>query len=136
MSKPIPPVQKFMTTFPHTIDADRTIAQADGVMREQQIRHLPVVQRGHLVGMLTARDVAVIASLRDVDPAKVPVEAAMATEVFSVSPDTPLDEVAQQMAEKKYGSAVVVQNGRVVGIVTTVDLCNALAELLHTRLSK
>jgi acetoin utilization protein AcuB len=136
MSKPIPTVQKYMTSFPHTVDADRTIAQADGIMREHQIRHLPVMKSGDLVGMLTSRDVALISSLRDVDPTKVPVDAAMSTEVYAVSPDSPLDEVAKEMASKKYGSAVVMQNGRVVGIVTTVDLCNALAELLHTRLAR
>ena len=56
-------------------------------------------------------------------------------DVYSVSPETPLDEVVATMGSKKYGSAVVVQNGKVVGIFTTVDLCRAFAELLHTRLA-
>jgi acetoin utilization protein AcuB len=60
----------------------------------------------------------------------------MSTEVYAVHPESPLDEVASEMASKKYGSAVVLQNGKVVGIVTTVDLCRALAELLHGRLAK
>jgi uncharacterized protein YjaG (DUF416 family) len=40
------------------------------------------------------------------------------------------------MASKKYGSAVVEQNHKIVGIITTVDICQALADLLHSRLSK
>ena len=60
----------------------------------------------------------------------------MATVVYAVSPESPLDEVVQTMGEHKYGSAVVMQNEKVVGIVTTVDVCRALAELLRTRLAK
>jgi acetoin utilization protein AcuB len=84
--------------------------------------------------MLTQRDLALNESLKDVDPRSVPVEDAMSTEVYMVSPDAKLDEVVSEMAEKKYGSALVVQNHKVVGIFTTVDVCSALADLLHSRL--
>jgi acetoin utilization protein AcuB len=103
-------------------------------MRTSRIRHLPVLEGGQLVGMLTHRDLVLIESLKDVDPKKVTVEDAMSTEVYTVSPDAPLDEVVREMAEKKYGSAVVIQNHKVVGIFTTVDACRTLAELLDTRL--
>ena len=66
----------------------------------------------------------------------VSVEEAMNTSVYAVGPDAPLDEVAGEMAGHKYGSAVVLQNGKVVGIFTTVDACRALQELLHGRLAK
>ncbi|MFM2420592.1 MAG: hypothetical protein RL385_5315, partial [Pseudomonadota bacterium] len=52
-----------------------------------------------------------------------------------VSPDAPIDEVVGEMAAKKFGSAVVQQNHKVVGIFTTVDVCKAFAELLHGRLT-
>jgi acetoin utilization protein AcuB len=60
----------------------------------------------------------------------------MSEKPYSVSPDTPLDEVAHTMASEKFGSAVVVQNGHVVGVFTTVDACRALGDLLETRLRK
>jgi acetoin utilization protein AcuB len=50
-----------------------------------------------------------------------------------VSPDSPLDEVALEMAENRYGSAIIVQDKKVVGIFTTVDACRALAAILETR---
>jgi len=135
MSKPIPSVQRYMTTAPHSVGTDQTIAHAQGVMRELHIRHLPVLSGGRLVGMITERDIALIATLKDVDAKKLTVEEAMSSEVYAVSPEAPLDEVAKEMGAKKYGSAVVVSNEKVVGIVTTVDLANALHALLHGRLA-
>ncbi len=136
MTKAIPTIQKYMTTSPHTIGSDQTLAQAHVVLREHQIRHLPALRGGQLVGMLTSRDLALVEALKDVDPRTVRVEDAMSQEVYTVSPDAPLDEVVSEMAEKKYGSAVVMQNSKVVGIFTTVDVCAAFAELLHGRLAK
>jgi acetoin utilization protein AcuB len=136
MSKPIPPVRKYMTTSPHSIGRTQTLATAHEMMREHAFRHLPVLEGGKLVGVLTLRDLHVVETLRDVDPKKVTVEEAMTTDVYAVSPDAPLDEVAAEMAEHKYGSTIVMQNGNVVGVFTTVDACKALHDLLHGRLAK
>jgi acetoin utilization protein AcuB len=136
MSKPIPSIQKYMTTTPHSIGSEQTIATAAAMMTQHQIRHLPVLHGGQLMGILTDRDIKLIESFRDVDASKLSVEDAMTEQPYSVDPETPLDEVVQTMAEKKYGSAVVVQNHKVVGIFTNVDACRALAELLSTRLGK
>lgn len=135
MTKPIPTVQKYMTTSPHTVGADQKLSHAHAVLREHRIRHLPVMRAGELVGMLTERDLALIESLKDVAPHQITVEDAMSTSIYRVSPDSPLDEVVGEMAAKKYGSAVVVQNGKVVGIFTTVDVCVAFGELLRGRLT-
>ena len=112
------------------------VSAAHKMMHDHAFRHLPVLHGGQLVGMVTDRDLKLIETLKDVDPEKVPVEDAMSTQVYAVPPETPLDEVASEMAAHKYGSAVVMQNGKVVGIFTTVDACRALAELLQTRLAK
>ena len=136
MSKPIPTIQKYMTTSPHSIGIDQVLSKAHSMMHDHKIRHLPVLDGGKLVGMLTDRDLGLVESLRGVDPTTVTVEEAMASTVYAVSPETPLDEVVQSMGEHKYGSAVIMQNNKVVGIFTTVDVCRAFAELLHTRLAK
>lgn len=135
MSKTIPTIQKYMTTSPHTVGADQTLSHAHKVLRELEVRHLPVLRGGELVGMITERDLALVETLRDVDPTVILVEDAMSQGVYTVSPDAPLDEVVSEMASKKYGSAVVVQNHKVVGIFTTVDVCSAFAALLHGRLA-
>ena len=136
MSKPIPPLKKFMTTTPHSIGKDQTLERAHEMMRTHHIRHLPVLEGGKLVGMVTERDLHLVETLRDVDPRQVIVEEAMSNHVYAVDPESSLDVVAETMAEHKYGSAVVIQNGKVVGIFTTNDACRALAELLHSRLAK
>ena len=134
MTKPIPTIQHYMTTTPHSIGVDQKMSTAHSMMREHHIRHLPVLAGGRLVGMITDRDLHMIETLKDVDPSRVSIEEAMTSSVHSVSPDAPLDEVARAMADHKYGSTVIMQNERVVGIFTTVDACRALADLLHTRL--
>lgn len=136
MSKPIPPISKYMTTTPHTIGADQTIAQAAKMLSELDIRHLPVLVGGRLAGIISDRDIALIETLREVDAEKVTVEEAMTQQVYAIPPETPLDVVVSEMAERKYGSAVIIQNAKVVGIFTTIDVCRAFAEMLHTRLAK
>jgi acetoin utilization protein AcuB len=135
MSKPIPAVQKFMTYSPHTVGAEQTMAVAHKMMREHHIRHLPVLHGGKIVGVISDGDLHLIETLRDVDPHTVRVEDAMTQTPYTVSPETPLDDVVGTMAEHKYGSAIVMQHDKVVGIFTTVDACRAFAELLHSRLA-
>lgn len=136
MSKPIPQIQKYMTFSPHTIGAEQPMVQAHRTMREHHIRHLPVLHAGKIVGIVSDGDLHLIETLKDVDPEEVRVEDAMTQAPYTVAPESPLDEVVGQMAEHKYGCAVVVQNDKVVGIFTTVDVCRAFAEMLHGRLAK
>jgi acetoin utilization protein AcuB len=134
MSKAIPNVDRYMTTSPFSIGQEQTLAQAHKLMREHTIRHLPVLHGGQLVGVISDRDLNLIETLRDVDAEKVLVEEAMTPSVYTISPKAPLDEVVREMAEHKYGSAVVMDHGKVVGMFTTIDVMRALAELLVTRL--
>jgi acetoin utilization protein AcuB len=136
MSKPIPAVQKYMTTGPFTIGAEQTMTEAHRVMREHRVRHLPVLRGGAIVGVVSDGDLHLIETLSDVDPGQVTVEEAMSPEPYCASPDTPLDEVVKVMADNKYGCAIIVQNRKVVGIFTTVDVCTAFADMLRSRLSK
>lgn len=135
MSKSIPRVQKYMSTAPHSIGRAQPLRVAHAMMHEHHIRHLPVLEGGRLVGILTERDVGLITSMMDASERDTTVEEAMTTDVYAVSPEALLDEVASEMAERKYGSAVVLQNQKVVGIFTTVDACRALSELLRERLA-
>jgi acetoin utilization protein AcuB len=130
MGKAIPRIDAYMTASPHSIGRDQPLTIAHHRMREHRIRHLPVLDGGALVGVLTERDVALVTSMKEVDPALATVEDAMAADVYAVPPEAPLDEVARAMAEHRYGSAVVVSRDKVVGVFTTVDACRALAALL------
>jgi len=131
MAKTPPTIEQYMTRSPHSIGAEQTLARAKTVMHEHGIRHLPVLHGGRLVGIVTDRDVHLVEALEDVDPLLVTVSDAMSTSVYSVAPETPLAEVANEMAERKYGSAVVMRGHHVAGIFTTVDACRLLVSLLR-----
>lgn len=135
MTKSIPHIKKYMTTNVQTIGDEQPMSVAHQMMREQHIRHLPVLHQGKLIGVVSDRDLRLIETLQDVDPSKIAVSEAMTADVYTVSPDASLDEVVGAMAASKHGSAVVVDHGHVVGIFTTVDACSAFADLLSTRLT-
>lgn len=128
-----PRVASFMTRCPHTIGYDQSLATAHEAMREHHIRHLPVLKAGTLVGLVSLRDLHLVETLQDVDPKAVPVEDAMSPEVFVVAPNTSLTKVASTLAERKLGSAVVVDHERVLGLFTTTDALRALVHVLEGR---
>jgi acetoin utilization protein AcuB len=134
MSKTIPAVRKFMSTTPFTIEPDQSLFDAHEVMREKHIRHLPVCEGAKVVGILSDGDLYRAESVMGADPKSTKVRDVMVAKPFSVTPDAPIDEVVQEMAGKKFGSAVVLDNGRVVGLFTATDALGAFAELLQTRL--
>jgi acetoin utilization protein AcuB len=136
MSKVIPHIDRYMTASPRSIGQDQPLSKAHKLMREHHIRHLPVLHEGKLVGVLTDRDLHLIEALQDVTPDTVTVEEAMTPAAYTVSPRAPLDEVVREMAHHKYGCALVADNGKVVGIFTTIDALHAFADLLETRLAR
>ena len=124
-------VRDYMTPNPHSVRIDRSLTVAHGLMRKHKIRHLPVLDAGKLVGVLSLRDLHLIETLPDVDASDVKVEDAMTLDTYSVSPETPLAKVVRVMAKRKIGSAVVMSNGRPTGIFTTVDAMRTLATMLR-----
>ncbi len=121
-----------MRLQPWTIRRDATMSQAHQMMREHRIRHLPVLDGGALVGVVTERDLHLIETLPDSDPEEVAVEEAMSVDVYGAAPSDPVDTVVEKMASRKLGSVVVVdRGGKVEGIFTTVDALQVLADVLR-----
>ncbi len=128
-------IETFMTRSVHTIGTKTLLADAHRMMNDNGIRHLPVLEGGRLVGMLSQRDLHLIETLKDVDPKEVRVEEAMSQDCYTVAPETPLADVAREMAQHKYGSAVILRGAEVLGIFTTTDALRALDTVL-TKVSK
>ena len=124
-------VRDLMTRSPHTIGVQLSLRDAAQMMKKFKIRHLPVLEGGKLVGVISDRDVQLISSVSQLDPSCILVEDAMSQIPWTVSPETPVGEVARTMADKKLGSAVVMENKQVVGVFTTTDGMRALAEVLE-----
>ena len=128
-------VENAMTIFPITISPDTTIAAARALMDKYEVRHLPVTNGAHIVGIVADRDLRVaeaVYRLRDIASAQLAV-ALVGTEVlYEVAPDTLLEVVLAEMARLKIGAAMVIDGGRLVGVLTTADACRIFSEYLKT----
>lgn len=130
MTKKLLTIRDYMTESPHTIGSEQSLTKAHALMRDHNIRHLPVLHGGQLAGMVTVRDLHLVETLKDVDPESVRVEEAMTSEPYVVAPNALLKDVVLEMAERKLGSAIVVDGKKVVGVFTTVDALRALADAI------
>lgn len=126
-----PRIEDFMTPSPHTIGQEQPLSAAYRIMQQHQIRHLPVLHGGKLVGMVSQRDLHFISTLRDVDPETLAVSEAMSLDTYAVGPRTTLRSAAREMAKHRYGSVVVLDHGKVTGILTTTDALEALCQILE-----
>ena len=123
-------IAEVMTPAPHSIGRDQKLTRAHDMMRQLGLRHLPVLERGQLVGVVSQRDLYFDESVSGVDVQMDTVGEAMTSEVFTAAPGDPVADVVRAMGEHKYGCAVVVDRGHVVGIFTATDACVLLAEVL------
>jgi CBS domain-containing protein len=123
---------KYMTVCPITIGADQPLSTAHKVMRKRGIRHLPVLRAGELVGLVSQRDLYFLETIAGVDPETVRVEEAMSDAPYVVDPGASVRHVVREMADKKYGCAIVAERGEVMGLFTTVDALRLLSDLLES----
>ena len=123
-------VRDIMTTNVVTIPSSTSIADAKRIMREHHFRRLPVVDNGQLVGIVTEHRLEQVSPSRATSLSvwelsyvldKTPVKEIMEKNLVTVSPAMSAEESVGLAQSKKVGSAIVVENGRVVGITTTND---------------
>jgi CBS domain-containing protein len=114
-------VRDVMTTQPSCVSPLDTIRAAARIMRDEDTGAVPVVEEGRPVAMVTDRDIAVrgVAEGFDLDA---PVSAIATARVVSVAPDAPVSEAAEIMAELQIRRLPVIEDGRLVGIVSLGDI--------------
>lgn len=135
-------VRDRMTRDVVTIPSSTTILEAQKIMRESRVRRLPVVDNGRLVGIVTYND------LLEASPSKattlsrfeltyllskMTVAEIMTQNVITVPPDVPIEEAALIMQKNQIGGLPVVEEGRVVGIITESDIFEVFIETLGIR---
>lgn len=126
------PVEEFTTVNPITADEQTHIEELVRLMKENGIRHLPILKNGKPVGMISERDLKVAECFFNTNHKKIVASDIMVKNPFTVQATTTLDEVAYQMSKNKIGSALVVdKSNELVGIFTSTDALNALIETVR-----
>jgi CBS domain-containing protein len=133
MSKAYPKISKYMTLVPKAINAECTLVEAMDFMQDKKIRHLPVIKAGKVYGIISDRDLKSIFAFAGTNPKALTVGEVCSDNVYTTKPDAPINEVAAEMASQKLGSALVMDNGHLVGIFTATDVCFALKDICETR---
>jgi len=136
-------VRKRMSTKPVTITSDVPITEALRVMRQNQVRRLPVLDTdGKLIGIVSEKDLlyaspspATSLSIYEMHYmlSRLRVTELMTPDPITVPPDTLLEEAALIMADSKIGGLPVVEDGKLVGIITETDIFKVFLELLGAR---
>ncbi|MGE5190596.1 MAG: CBS and ACT domain-containing protein [Gemmatimonadota bacterium] len=131
-------VAKRMMRNPVSVDENDSMKKAMDLLRDREIRHLPVLKGGdRLVGIVSERDIkqaspspATALEIREIYYLldKVKVRQIMTRRPYTVSPTAPIEEAALIMREKKIGCLPVVEDGRLVGILTETDILDAFIE--------
>jgi acetoin utilization protein AcuB len=117
-----------MTRHPETIKPDDTLAKAKEMMNAAGFRRLPVMKDGEIVGMLTERNLREHAGYLD----STKVNVAMSVPVISVRPNSTVQEATRLMLQHKIGGLPVLDSGKLVGMVTTIDTLRAFLEVVES----
>jgi acetoin utilization protein AcuB len=125
-------VQDIMSQNPYSVGGGESLGDATRKLLEADVRHLPVIDEGSLVGMLSDRDIRGALPYDPADPRMaVPVTNVMSGDVISVTPETSVEELIDLMIEHKVGAIPVVEpdSAQLVGIVSYVDALRAARDL-------
>lgn len=128
-------VEDSMTREVATISPETTAKEALALCHERRVRHLPILDSGALVGIVSDRDLrSATPALGDADRAAALEEIracdVMSREVLTTFPDDPIEKAANAMRERKVGCLPVIEDGQLLGIVTSSDVMEALVRLV------
>lgn len=132
-------IRNYMTSNPYTVSPDSTIADALDLMRSKKIRRVPVVKNEKLVGIITERKLlevspspATTLSIFEINYllSKTKIDSVMSKNLLSVASDNLLEVAAVKMRENDVDGLPVVDNGKLVGIITESDVFDAFIEIM------
>ncbi len=116
-------IRDVVTSDPCTMDADKSVAYAAKMMREEDVGLAPVVEAERLVGMLTDRDITIWVVAEGKDPEQVKVRDVASSHPVTVGPQQDLDEALRMMAKHQVRRLPVVEeDGKLVGVVAQADI--------------
>jgi len=129
-------VSKIMTRDVVTVDVGASVREAASNMRDKNVGSAVVVRDGNLAGMVSDRDVAVRATAEGWDPNAHQVAEIMTPNPVSISPQTDTMEVCRLIGQHKVRRLPVIEDHRVVGVVSCADLAHQLRDELDSILAE
>ena len=124
-------IEDIMTPYPITVDVSTSVSEVKNIMTEQSIRHIPVIENGKLAGIISDRDLKLSQAVADDQQFNDRIAGAICLRtVYTVQPTEHAKKVLAYMGKMRIGSAMVVDNDKLVGIFTAVDACKAFAGYL------
>ena len=122
-------ISDLMSPNPYAIDADKAVAHAARMMKDEDVGLAPIVEGDRLVGALTDRDIVTRVVAEGRDPQSVAVREVASTGLVTIGPQQDRDEALQLMASNKVRRLPVVeQDGRLVGVVAQADIAREAKE--------
>ena len=121
---------ELMTREPRTCEPNHDLACAIRIMKDEDTGVVPVTEgngEARVVGVVTDRDIALGLGERDARPSECKVGDVMSSDVVSVDPDSDVREVSRRMQKSQVRRVLVVEDKRLVGIISTADLARASA---------
>lgn len=132
--KRMPIVGAVMTSFPYFVEVADDAATLERMMDEHNIRHLPVQEKGKVVGIVSERDLhhQVKRAAPEAEKNKITARQIMVPDPYIVPFRTPLNEVVMEMAKRRIGSVLVQRHGKLAGILSAIDVCRIFGEYLES----
>ena len=125
-------VEEVMSREPYSVTPQTSVREALRILFERDIRHLPVVDDSSLIGMVSIRDLPMVARVWFGAPHEVqqlldqPISDVMSTGVISVSAKSSLGEAVDLLLAHKVGALPVVEGSKLVGILSYIDALRSL----------
>lgn len=135
-------VREIMTSDVTTVQETEMLLDAAMIFARSSLRHLPVLKDSMLVGVITERDVKRFAPgvLSGVTSGKyneimetTPLSRVMTRDPMTLQPDQDVADAAEILSTKRFGCLPVVENGKLVGIVTTSDMLRLMARIMKDK---
>jgi acetoin utilization protein AcuB len=135
-------VKDWMATPVFSVGAEASISEVVNLMRDKKVKHIPVVAEGKLLGVISDRDIKEYSPSKGTSLdifeinyllAKTKAREIMRAKVLTTSPETPVEEAAMLLYDNNIGCLPVVEDGRLVGIISDRDMYRVLVEITGAR---
>jgi len=135
--KKVPTLKAAMTPFPYSVQLETTLTAVRKLIQDHNIHHIPVMNSGEIVGVITGGDVEAREKMVNGDNEQsLEVLHVHMSKPYIVDINEPFENVLLTMADKRIGATVITKHGKLVGVFTYIDACRYFGEYLQAKFPK